>query len=451
MIHIKTILILLICTLLFSCNQQDKIKSVADIYSKLEQEPQTFKINPSKENILKCEQGTKILIPSNAFQIPNGVNPDSITVTVKEFYNSGSMIMENLSTSSDNRILETGGMLYVDANYKIQRLSLNKGKKITVSMPSASKKSNMKLFNGTRDSIGTIDWKIDREGSRINNTKAHNKIKREYHYIASLGMWSYIEKNGKNISLDNHPLIGSQFTLEEYIENKQFLTQKDLKKIYDNKEDEIEIMFNINSTGDFYKLRILNCTDENMKSALFEYFDNFPLLDIDKTGLDYAGYIDWSIGFRAKYEVDKEKYEREFNNKYSKYRQTVIDKMDLNELNTYIFSVSKLGWINCDRFWDYDSEKVDFLIATDNPDNADIKLIFTDINSILKGEYDNGQIIFRNVPLSEKVKVVGLNVVNEKPVMAVKNTVINKELFNLNDYNEFTISELQNEMKGLKN
>lgn len=449
--HIKTIVILLICTLLFSCNRQDKIRSVADIYSKLEQEPQSFNIYPSKENILKCEQGTKILIPSNAFQIPNGVNPDSITLDVKEFYNSGSMITENLSTSSDNRILETGGMLHIDAKYKNERLTLNKGKTITISIPTDSKKPNMMLFKGTRDSIGAIDWKLDKEGSKINNAKAQNKIKREYHYIASLGKWSYINKDGKEISLDTHPLIGSQFTLEEYIENEQFLSQSDLKKIYDNKGDEIEIVFNINSSGDFYKLRVINCTDKKIEKALIDYFGNFPLLDIEKTGLDYAGYRDWAIGFRTKYDIDKEKYEREFNNKYSKYRQTAIDKMDLSELNTYIFSVSSLGWINCDRFWDYEKEKIDFLIATENPENADIKLIFTDINSILKGEYYNGQIIFRNVPLSENVKVVGLNVVNEKPVMAVKNTMIDKELFNLNDYNEFTISELENEMKGLKN
>jgi hypothetical protein len=449
--HIKTIVILLICTLLFSCNQQDKIKSVADIYSKLEQEPQTFKINPSKENILKCKQGTKILIPSNAFQIPKGLNPDSITLDVKEFYNSGSMITENLSTSSDNRILETGGMLHIDAKYKNERLSLTKGKRFTISMPSDSKKRNMMLFKGTRDSIGKIDWKIDKEGSKINNAKALNKIKREYHYIASLARWSYINKDGKEIPLATHPLIGSKFTLEEYIVKEQFLSQSDFKKIHDIKGDKIEIVFNINSAGDFYKLRVNNCTDEKIEKAVFNFFDNFPLLDIEKTGLDYSGYANWSIVFRTKYVIDKEKYEREFNNKYSKYRQTAIEKMDLNELNTYIFSVSILGWINCDRFLDYDKEKIDFFIATENPENADIKLIFTDINSILKGENYNGQIIFRNVPLNENVKVLGLNVINEKPVMAVKNTVINKELFNLSDYNKFTISELENEMKGLKN
>ncbi len=442
---------LLICTLIFSCNRQEKIYSVADIYSNLEQKPQTFKINTSKENLIKCEQGTKILIPSNTFQLLNGVNPDSITVAIKEFYKSGSMITENLSTSTDNKILETGGMLHIAATYKNERLSINKGKEIIITMPSDSKKNNMMLFKGARDSIGKIDWKIDKEGSKINNSKALNKIKREYHYVSTLGAWSYINKNGKKISLDNHPLIGSQLTLEEYIENKQFLKQVDLKKIYDNKGKEIEIIFDINSSGDFYKLRIINCFDENIEKALFEYFDNFPLLDIEITGLDYAGYVGWSIGFRVKYEINKEKYEREFNNKYSKYRQTAIDKMDLNELNTYIFSVSNLGWINCDRFWDYDSEKIDFFIATDSPENADIKLIFSDINSILKGEYYNGQFLFRNVPLSEKVKIVGLSVLNEKPVMAVKNTVIDKEIFNLNDFKEFTLSELENEMKGLMN
>ncbi len=115
-----------------------------------------------------------------------------------------------------------------------------------------------------------------------------------------------------------------------------------MKKIYDNKGKEVNIVFNINSSGDFYKLKVNKCSDENIEKVIFEYFDNFPRLDIEKTGLDYAGYVNWSIGFRVKYEINKEKYEREFNNKYSKYRQTAIDKMDLKELNTYIFQFPDL-------------------------------------------------------------------------------------------------------------
>ncbi len=46
---------------------------------------------------------------------------------------------------------------------------------------------------------------------------------------------------------------------------------------------------------------------------------------------------------------------------------------------------------------------------------------------------------------------MGLSAANEKPVMAVKNTVIEKETYSLNDYREFTLNDLETEMKVLNN
>ena len=70
---------------------------------------------------------------------------------------------------------------------------------------------------------------------------------------------------------------------------------------------------------------------------------------------------------------------------------------------------SRLGWINCDKFNNNKSPKINFVVKLKNKNNASVYLIFDDINSIMPYSYkENNEYHFNNVPVGTKVKVVAL-------------------------------------------
>ena len=66
--------------------------------------------------------------------------------------------MENLSTVSNGTILETGGMLFVEAEAEGKELKLKPGVEMTISVPAPKALEGMELFNGERDIDGDMNW-----------------------------------------------------------------------------------------------------------------------------------------------------------------------------------------------------------------------------------------------------------------------------------------------------
>jgi hypothetical protein len=79
--------------------------------------------------------------------------------------------------------------------------------------------------------------------------------------------------------------------------------------------------------------------------------------------------------------------------------------------------INKLEWINCDRFWEV--ENTTELYASFNPQdsikNANVYLIFKDINSVIHSNYFSDKLLqFENVPRGYKVRLVAYTVKDER-------------------------------------
>lgn len=79
--------------------------------------------------------------------------------------------------------------------------------------------------------------------------------------------------------------------------------------------------------------------------------------------------------------------------------------------------INKLGWINCDRFLDVD--KTTELYTTFNPQdsvkNANVYLVFKDINSVIQAYYYSDKSPqFENIPIGYKARLIAYTVKDEK-------------------------------------
>lgn len=101
-----------------------------------------------------------------------------------------------------------------------------------------------------------------------------------------------------------------------------------------------------------------------------------------------------------------------------------------NELRSNLMSVSKLGWINCDRFYKNPAEKIEFVVVVPGDLDADVTVVFEDINSVMPYTFREGDnYVFKGIPVGMKIKVIALYK-NEKQAdyyLAAKNFVVQKE------------------------
>src|SRR5687768_12040604 len=85
-------------------------KTVSDFHTKHRKEQQAFTTTAASPAVISASQGAKLYLPPNGFVTPDG-SPVSgnIQVSIKEIYTPMEMIINNMPTVSDGRLLESGG------------------------------------------------------------------------------------------------------------------------------------------------------------------------------------------------------------------------------------------------------------------------------------------------------------------------------------------------------
>ena len=122
-------------------------------------EAQVFILDASIDTVIETKAGMIVSVPANGFLDKEG-RPvkGSIELTVKEALDPATILNAGLSSRSGDRLLESGGMFYVDARKNGQSLKIDPSAGIYAQIPTDTIKSGMQLFNGKRIADGTIDW-----------------------------------------------------------------------------------------------------------------------------------------------------------------------------------------------------------------------------------------------------------------------------------------------------
>lgn len=125
-----------------------------------------FKIYPDTEQVIYGNQGTAVRFPANCFSTQGLGDVNEIEITLCEYYTLEDILLSGLTTASADRIIETGGTIYIEARYKKKILHLKTDHPIEIFFPSEMDelKNGMKPFEGkSRD--GLIDWDIESNGN----------------------------------------------------------------------------------------------------------------------------------------------------------------------------------------------------------------------------------------------------------------------------------------------
>ncbi len=108
-----------------------------------------------------AKKGTEININRNTLEYEDGTSLDSLSnveIKVKEIQTFLDQIQENISTESDEGILESGGMVKIDVNADGKKLKVKPGNTYTLTLPDRVGKNGMSVYKGIKSENGNITW-----------------------------------------------------------------------------------------------------------------------------------------------------------------------------------------------------------------------------------------------------------------------------------------------------
>jgi len=414
----------------------ENLNSITEITSFLKPKIQTFNIDPSIDTLIKCEKGTVLYLPKDLFNL-NKVSKENHLVQIKitEYSSISDFIGGNLTTLSDDKILETAGMLNLSATVNNKSLSINKGKEYAIYFPKTDTIKKMTLFYGSKDSTERVNWDL---APTIKKEELKPQLLKNYKIgLSSYGFESTNDKVKRNIKK-------SIQTISQYF-SKNFQVSKIINKEFYENQYSVFIKIQIDSSGKVNNISNYKSTivTSEMEKKISDFLYQMPPIDIE------TSINEFSVVFSGFLDVDKKEYNKQFKEKYSSFRNQAITKIDKGELNYYILTATKLGWINCDRFWNTSEEKIDFIVKVKSPNDTKVIITFNEIKSVMQGEKQMDKVIFKNIPINKEIKVIGISYSNGLPTMGVGNTITDNNEFELSSFNQFSLEELEIELNKI--
>lgn len=119
--------------------------------------PKQYKINNTRDTVIIGDKGTIINIPANSFKTTSG---NEVDIELIEALTLGDIVTLGAQTVAGDNLLQTGGVLFLQAYENGQELALNTGSAIQVKVPTNQLKEGMQLYNGAFDENGAMDWEL---------------------------------------------------------------------------------------------------------------------------------------------------------------------------------------------------------------------------------------------------------------------------------------------------
>jgi hypothetical protein len=376
--------------------------------SSIQKRGELFTINNLKDTIIKAAEGTVFFIPMGSFN-----TKDSVVFEVKEYYKYSDMVANGLTTMADDKQLISGGMLSLTATVKGKEVAMNPSKEIRVFIHNLTAKDSMEIFEGKKRDTKDSNFK---EGGMIARNNINWQLSKVRIDSAVLKMFiRAIDLKDDNI----------QYTTT-YNNKTKAVFRRAIASSFS--KSELLVMLR-KKYGDYYdKIRVHN----QWKRDLL-----FRSRETEEEEYYHLAYNSWGVGDTAEllpstiriYKLTPidtvYKVWKWINKGYVTTNRPLLSANTLNLIGEkYSIGINKLGWINCDRFYNYAGRKSDITVNLEDSAYSYITyMVFEKYKSIMQG-YENGNmVIFPNIPMGEPVKIISIGIKNGKTIAAMKNTI----------------------------
>lgn len=142
--------------------EKDKpIRSFEDFKLALKPIKQNFYFDPEDTIQIEGDQGTLIEMESGILVHQNGEKVQgAIEIQLTEYYTYSDFYSANLATLSNNELIESNGMVYIQAFGDGKELVVKEGMSYTIHFPKQSSHF-FEAFYGHRDQEGVMQWEAD--------------------------------------------------------------------------------------------------------------------------------------------------------------------------------------------------------------------------------------------------------------------------------------------------
>jgi len=450
--------------------QIDTAISVADVYKYFDNHPQKFAIQANRDTTIICKEGTSIKIKANSFVSEKTRNEISgkVQITVNEYYKISDIILSNLSTISDNKILETGGMLHIIATADHENCIIKQDHNLEIGFPYFNKKDRMVLFKG--------EWTENKMNWRPVGTFTSTNLEIQSKLMISDDevVQTSIPKDDVFMVVEEMPEFpGGINALRKYIKDN---TQYPFSALKDKIGGKVYVNFIVDRFGSVNNFRIARGLNDTMDKAAVYVLSQMPAWKPGKqrgraVSVSYTVPVEFvpkdsvltDEEIRQSKVFEKKIKDLKYNsatriytteNKFIKEFETNVkgdnfQRTTVSDVNRYVFSTSLLGWINCDRFVDFNNSKTNYSIVIDEPEKTIVNVIFHRFKAIVPGSAKSNRIIVKDVPVGEKITIVALKTIKNKIFLAVKETVITDKEETVLDFQSVTMDLLKKAMEKL--
>lgn len=405
-----------------------------DDIEQLEQElrsgrTQTFTVNPEIENIVTGKGGTRLLIEANAFVDANGNSiQEPIQVNLIEALSMEAFIMNGLATISDDHLLESGGMIKLEANtLNGHQVLLNAKSPISVSIPSDRILPGMELFlssNGDNwsktgakigDSIGykmppypkfeILEFKAPVYRPDLSSKpkkplspgylKKPNAPRRES-YMPKEKWHSQITEKQKR----QHFESSYQSAQQDYLNRLDVYEQSKRDFSADSNQYELDMVQYAMDLVLWEKMMVDEGNDFQNSPDYLEAVRVHKSL----TALANVDYQEKVIAWKA---LRKQRQDEAF---------AKMEKLNLGNqalLDQYAFSVNQLSWINVDRFYKEDMSQIRQVAVRDNDTSPErVFIVFKEMQSVLPMAKSEMMYVQDRIPMNVSAEVFAYKVIN---------------------------------------
>ena len=388
--------------------------TLAGFFKQMEKPEQSFVINPARDTVITGHNGSTFMIRANTFNTSLAV-----TLVLKEFYSYGDMITNKLSTMSNGRQLVSGGMIYLKAMAEGKQVEISSGKSIRWFIPDTSAAmKGMQIFEGQQ--CGDIVLPNTGRDTSINRCDGDiNWVPQDRFFNTN-----YLTKMVKVLDLRDNPVRTKGSSKGKV---GVFYIARDPKVSKQQLEDELKTKYG------YAKVKI-KTQQYSPKGVLGDSVwieaataRQYNLAYKDSVVTNYPTNGSFAPMFYV-YDVRGRKRSKSVAN--APYPAMVENTAINNLAERYSVDISKLGWINCDRFYNDTRPKIAFQVdLQDTAGKYYTLLVFDRIKSMMTGSVKGNHVLFQNVPEGETVRVVSVGIKNGRPVTAVETVQLSRTIY----------------------